>query len=159
MISTTHIKTVLRNDKIHKYIFMFHEIYLARQELVISFLVGGIRQWGMPFTIPTPLGTYIDMYIYICTSSSLPPVITCFVLMWCLPGAYFIKPLSKPWMAQFYDAYTSLGQDGDNGYTRGPFYWHGLTLIPAWISNCIHYKMLDEINYPLLNFNGATVEV
>ena len=41
----------------------------------------------------------------------------------------------------------------------GPFYKHGLTLIPAWISNHIHYKVWDEITYPFLNFNGATVEV
>ena len=34
-----------------------------------------------------------------------------------------------------------------------------LTLIPAWISNYIHYKVWDEITYPFLNFNGATVEV
>ena len=25
---------------------------------------------------------------------------------------------------------------------------HALTLIPAWISNCIHYKVWDEITYP-----------
>ena len=41
----------------------------------------------------------------------------------------------------------------------GPFYKHGLTLIPARISNYIHYKVWDEITYPFLNFNGATVEV
>ena len=41
----------------------------------------------------------------------------------------------------------------------GPFYQHGLTLIPAWISNYIHYNVWDEITYPFLNFNGATVEV
>ena len=41
----------------------------------------------------------------------------------------------------------------------GPFYYHGLILIPAWISNHIHYKVWDEITYPFLNFNGATVEV
>ena len=29
----------------------------------------------------------------------------------------------------------------------------------AWISNHIHYKVWDEITYPFLNFNGATVEV
>ena len=33
------------------------------------------------------------------------------------------------------------------------------TLIPAWISNYIHYNVWDEITYPFLNFNGATVEV
>ena len=42
---------------------------------------------------------------------------------------------------------------------RDPFYWHGLTLIPAWISIYIYYKMWDEIYHPFLNFNGATVEV
>ena len=35
----------------------------------------------------------------------------------------------------------------------------GLTLIPAWISNYIHYNTWDEITYPFLNFNGCTVEV
>ena len=42
---------------------------------------------------------------------------------------------------------------------RGPFYKHGLTLIPAWISDYIHYKVWYEITYPFLNVNGATVEV
>ena len=42
---------------------------------------------------------------------------------------------------------------------RGPFYWHGLTLIPAGISNHIHYKVWDEITYPFLNFHGCTAEV
>ena len=41
----------------------------------------------------------------------------------------------------------------------GPFYQHGLTLIPAWISNYIHYKVWDEIIYPFLNFNGVNFEV
>ena len=40
-----------------------------------------------------------------------------------------------------------------------PTDWHGLTLISAWISNYTHYKMWDEITYPFLNVNGATVEV
>ena len=34
-----------------------------------------------------------------------------------------------------------------------------LTLIPVWICNHTHYKVWDEITYPFLNFNGATVEV
>ena len=45
---------------------------------------------------------------------------------------------------------------------RGPLYnmvEHGLTLITAWISHYIHYKVWDEIIYPFLNFNDATVEV
>ena len=48
---------------------------------------------------------------------------------------------------------------------RSQIYWPPLlltwflTLIPAWISNHIHYKEWDEITYPFLNFNGVTVEV
>ena len=44
-------------------------------------------------------------------------------------------------------------------FSSGPFYQHGLTLIPAWISNYTHYNVWDEITYPFLNFNGGTVEV
>ena len=29
---------------------------------------------------------------------------------------------------------------------------------PAWMRNYIHYKVWDEIAYPFLNFNGATVK-
>ena len=43
--------------------------------------------------------------------------------------------------------------------SRGHFYWHGLTLISAWISNHIPSKVWDEITYPFLNLNGATVEL
>ena len=43
--------------------------------------------------------------------------------------------------------------------TCGPFYYHWLTLISAWISNYTHYNVWDEITYPFLNFNGAIVEV
>ena len=32
-------------------------------------------------------------------------------------------------------------------------------LLLTWISNHIHYKVWDEITYPFLNFNGATIEV
>ena len=44
-------------------------------------------------------------------------------------------------------------------YISGPFYQHSLTLIPTWIGNHMPGKMSDEITYPFLNFNGATVEV
>ena len=39
----------------------------------------------------------------------------------------------------------------------GHFFWHGLTLFPAWISIHLSGKVLDEITYPFLNFNGHTV--
>ena len=37
-------------------------------------------------------------------------------------------------------------------YSSDPFYYHGLTLIPIWISNYIHHKVWDEIVYPFPNF-------
>ena len=40
-----------------------------------------------------------------------------------------------------------------------PYYQHGLTLIPTWICDHIHYKLWDEITYSFLHFNGATIEV
>ena len=43
--------------------------------------------------------------------------------------------------------------------TRGPIYYHGLTLILTWISNYIHYEVWDEVTYQFPDFNGATVEV
>ena len=43
--------------------------------------------------------------------------------------------------------------------TWGPFYYIGLTLILACISNYMHYEKWDEITYLFLNFNGATIEV
>ena len=43
--------------------------------------------------------------------------------------------------------------------TWGHFYKHGLTLIPAWISNYDHYSAWNIITYSFLNFNAATVEV
>ena len=52
------------------------------------------------------------------------------------------------------ESYVEFTQD-----TRGPFYKHGLTLIPVWISNYTHYNEWNEITYPFPNFNGATVEV
>ena len=45
-----------------------------------------------------------------------------------------------------------------NKMTRVPLYWYGLILIPAWINNHFHYEVWDDITYPFLNFNGATVE-
>ena len=40
--------------------------------------------------------------------------------------------------------------------TSSSFNQHGLTFIPLWISNCIHYKVCDEITYPFPNFSDAS---
>ena len=44
-------------------------------------------------------------------------------------------------------------------YPSGPYYWHALTLIPAWISNRMPSKVRGEITYPFLNVSGCTFEV
>ena len=38
---------------------------------------------------------------------------------------------------------------------QGIFHWHGLYLIPAWLSKCILKR--DEITYLFLDFNGTTI--
>ena len=38
-----------------------------------------------------------------------------------------------------------------------PLYKHVLTLIPAWISNDMPSKVLDEITHPFPNFNGRLI--
>ena len=38
----------------------------------------------------------------------------------------------------------------------GPFYWHWITLIPAWISHYIHRN--HEFTHPFLNFYGGIWE-
>ena len=44
-------------------------------------------------------------------------------------------------------------------FLRGPCYYHGVTLVPAWLSDYVHHKVYDGINYPFPNLNDATVEV
>ena len=43
--------------------------------------------------------------------------------------------------------------------SRGLFNYHGLTLIPALISNYIHCNVSDDITYRFRNFNDAAIEV
>ena len=42
---------------------------------------------------------------------------------------------------------------------RVPFYWHCLTLIPAWRVNYIHYEIWAEITYPLPYIKSETAEI
>ena len=42
---------------------------------------------------------------------------------------------------------------------HAPFYQHGLTLIPARMSNHMCSHVWDEITYPFPNFNGFPIEV
>ena len=43
--------------------------------------------------------------------------------------------------------------------TWGTFYYHELTLIPAWIRHHMPSKIWDEVTNPFPNFNGFTVDV
>ena len=47
----------------------------------------------------------------------------------------------------------------NNILTRGPFYYHGLTVIPAWINNYVHSKVWDEITYPFPSTMPSVVEL
>ena len=59
--------------------------------------------------------------------------------------------VGREWIANFIPLYTEH---------LGPLLLTWFTIfIPAWISNYIHYNVWDEITYPFLNLNGATVEV
>ena len=44
-------------------------------------------------------------------------------------------------------------------FIQSPFYYYGLILNPAWISNHMHRKVWDEITDPFPNFNDCAVEV
>ena len=63
-------------------------------------------------------------------------------------GVRKLKPICQGCSAEFWEL-----------PTWGPFYQHGLTLIPAWISDHMHSKLWGEITYSFPNFNGAIVEV
>ena len=39
----------------------------------------------------------------------------------------------------------------------GPFHWYGLTLLPEWINDHMLSKVWDEITYPFICFNFASL--
>ena len=43
-------------------------------------------------------------------------------------------------------------------YYLGHLHYHGLTLFQAWIRNCFHYNVWDEITLSFLNFRGTNIE-
>ena len=64
------------------------------------------------------------------------------------PGSHLVAIFLNYWSVQI--VYTR---------TRGPFNYHGLTLIPSRISNHMPSKVWHHTTYPLPNFNGATIEI
>ena len=69
--------------------------------------------------------------------------------LWCL-FCFFVKKVTFDW---------SYCDPCHIPKLPGPLLLTWIDLIPAWISNYIHYKVWDEITYPFPNFNGCTVEV
>ena len=65
-----------------------------------------------------------------------------------LNGVALFRRTSKQ---NFSRTYWNAQYNGCNNFipaTRIDLHLHGLTLIPAWISNYIYYKVVDEITYP-----------
>ena len=60
---------------------------------------------------------------------------------------------------QIINVYDTYHRNSNKKMSRDFFYQHGLTFIPAWISDYMQYKMWYEISYSFLNFTGCTVEV
>ena len=58
-----------------------------------------------------------------------------------------------------YDMFSSYNVIEAYKCNPGPFYLHGLSLIPGWISNHLTSKAWNEITCRFPSFNGCTVEV
>ena len=90
----------------------------------------------------------MECRLWVCSLCTVP--VTQLLLWWCKRLGYKeVLLCSKSWVENRWNT----------SHTRSPFYYQGLTSIPAWISNHMSSKVWDKINYPFLNFNGCTVEV
>ena len=65
-------------------------------------------------------------------------------------------PTPLPPVGIWFDSFLMVWHYFWNGTTLGTLE-HGVTLILAWISNCIHFKVWDEITHPFPNLNGVAV--
>ena len=96
-------------------------------------------------------------------SKSKASLKACFTVIWTcswwITWTWLVGTCLRAWWRNNTNTFsTSLTLGESISYrliSRGPFYYHCLTLIPAWISNYIHYRVGDKFNYPFLNFNGA----
>ena len=118
---------------------------------------------------------YIYIYIYIlhpafpsgihgnvCNCYFIPHEISndsLYFILLLLNHPYLVHSFNVNGIMYFWEVSLILISRCDCVDTRAPLYYHGLTLISAWISNYIYYKLWGEITYPFLNFNGCTVEV
>ena len=62
-------------------------------------------------------------------------------------------------MFPFDDVIMTIVRSVSYPLTRGPFYYHGLTQIPACMNDYTHYKVWDEIIYLFPNFDGVAFGV
>ena len=113
----------------------FHSKYLTHILKDMDF----IHRWKSVFET-----FHVHVFVKIETNTRIRK---CMYLLHYISTAY--KCIRAIWVAREVGKYT----------TWGPFHKYGLTLILAWISNHIHYKVWDEINNIFPNVNGATVDV
>ena len=85
----------------------------------------------------------------------IPTILSRIAHNWCPPLAASLESMMNSGSKFLTKAVTASPNDSH----LGPLLPTWFNLIPAWISNYIHYKVWDEITYPFLNFNDATVEV
>ena len=74
-------------------------------------------------------------------------------------GKHISETGAAAWLPQNARQVTLTKGYAQNWPLPNPFYWHGLTSIPAWIGYYIHYNVWDEMSYPFPTLNRATVEV
>ena len=67
-----------------------------------------------------------------------------FLLFFLLFFSLQTNEIPKNWI-HYYDTCLILSNQNTDRCSSVTLCWHGLTLIPAWISNYIHYKAWDEI--------------
>ena len=72
------------------------------------------------------------------------------------PNTTTLHVLEATGIVGFYDICVYRSEQNNHQW---PLLLTRFNLIPAWVSNDMPSKLLDEITYPFLNFNGCTVEV
>ena len=117
-----------------------------RKYYIISSNRGYHAEWIIPSIISLCWGRYISTAQ---CKTAVTPVLThwsyCSLTL-CYSYARIFIVSSKPSNVLWVNLHTFQ-------YSSDLFYRHGLTLIPAWISNHMRTKVWDEITYPFSNFN------
>ena len=142
-----HIADIFRGIFLKEFLFWF--------KFEFNWSLMGTGQ-GRPWSNPITTSSMIDLFYTLLVFSYRNMIFS--VLKWTICVSYQGR-YGKCIVVWTGCQRTQMNICDDKLNTWVPFYWHGLTLIPPWICNHIHYKLCGDIAYPFLNFNGATVEV